>query len=267
MPAQEVDASPRVLARIGGALYLIIIVAGIFGEAFVRDRLIVSADATATADNIRTFELLWRVGIAGNLLHLACAVALTWILYVLLRPVSRDLALLAAFFELVSIGVEAVSKLFLVEALFPLRNAEYLQVFAPEQLHALAYLPTRLHAFGFGVSLIFFGCACVVLGYLIFRSGYLPKLVGVLMQIAGLCYRDEQLRADSGPGIRRSTIPRDSDSFLHRGNLALPLAHGEGRGRREVASTSRRGTTSRRGDDSLRLPFPQNDLPRVHFRA
>ena len=188
MTDRAVEISPQVYARIGGALYLIIIVAGLFGEIFVRDTLIVSGDATATANNIMASQLLWRVGIAGNLFHLACAIALALIFYALLRPVSRDLALLAAFFELVSISLEAAAKLPLLAALFPLGNAEYLKVFQPEQLHALAYLSIKSHAYGFGISLIFFGCACLVLGYLIFRSGYLPKFLGILMQIAGLSY-------------------------------------------------------------------------------
>jgi Domain of unknown function (DUF4386) len=224
MQAHAAEVSPRVLARIGGALYLIIIVAGIFGEAFVRDRLIVSADATATADNIRSFEMLWRLGIAGNLFHLACAVVLTWILYVLLRPVSRDLALLAAFFELASIVLEAASKLHLVEALFPLRNAEYLQVFAPEQLHALTYLATRSHAYGFGVSLIFFGCACVVLGYLIYKSGFLPGLLGVLMQIAGLCYVTNSFALLLAPALADRLFPAILiPSFIGEASLCLWL--------------------------------------------
>jgi Domain of unknown function (DUF4386) len=224
MPAHEGDASPRVLARIGGVLYLIIIVAGIFGEAFVRDRLIVSADATATADSIRSFELLWRLGIAGNLFHLACAVVLTWILYVLLRPVSRDLALLAAFFELASIVLEAGSKLYLVEALFPLRNAEYLQVFAPEQLHALAYLSTRSHAYGFGVSLIFFGCACLVLGYLVYRSHFLPRPLGVLMQIAGACYLINSFALVLAPTFAERIFPAILiPSFVGEASLCLWL--------------------------------------------
>lgn len=184
----EVEASPQIYARIGGVLYLIIIVVGLFAEAFVRDKLMVSGDATATAHNIRSSELLWRLGIAGNLFYLACAAALALIFYVLLRPVSRDLALLATFFGLVSIALEAASILRLIEALFPLGNAEYLKTFKPEQLDALAYLSIKSHGYGFGVSLIFFGCACLVLGYLIFRSGYLPRALGVLMQIAGVCY-------------------------------------------------------------------------------
>jgi hypothetical protein len=188
MKDRTVETSPQLYARIGGALYLIIIVVGLFGEAFVRDRLIVSGDATATAANLRSMESLWRFHIAAELFLLICAVALLLILFVLLRPVSRDLALLAAFFNLVSIGLEAATTLYLVQALFPLGNAEYLKAFAPEQLYAMASLSLKSHGNGFGLSLIFFGCFCLVIGYLIFRSGYLPKAVGVLMQIAGLGY-------------------------------------------------------------------------------
>jgi hypothetical protein len=182
------EASPRSLARIGGVLYLIIIVLGIVGEAFVRGRIVVPGDATATAANLRSMESLWRFGIAAELFLLICSVVLALIVYVLLRPVSKDLALLAAFFNVISIGMEGAYSLQLVEALFPLGNAGYLKAFAPEQLHAMASLSARSHVYGFGVSLIFFGCFCLVIGYLIFRSGYFPKAVGVLMQIAGLSY-------------------------------------------------------------------------------
>lgn len=188
MEEHRVEASPRVLARIGGVLYLIIIVVGLFGEAFVRGRLIVSGDATATAANIRSMESLWRFGIGAELFLLMCAVTSTWIVFVLLRPVSRDLAWLATFFNLVSIAVEAAIQLQLLAALFPLGNAGYLGAFTPEQLYATTYLSVKLHGYGFGVSLIFFGCVCLVWGYLIFKSGYLPKVLGALMQIAGVCY-------------------------------------------------------------------------------
>jgi hypothetical protein len=188
MTDRTAETSPQLYARIGAVLYLIIIVVGLFGEAFVRDRLIVSGDATATAANIRSLESLWRFHIAAELFLLICAVALLLILFVLLRPVSRDLALLAVFFNLVSISLEAAYTLHLLAALFPLGNARYLKAFAPEQLYAMASLSLRSHSSGFGVSLIFFGCFCLVIGYLIFRSGFLPKTVGVLMQITGVCY-------------------------------------------------------------------------------
>ena len=101
---------------------------------------------------------------------------------------SADLAWLATFFNLISITIEAGIQLHLLAALSALGNAAYLKSFTPEQLSTLAYLPLRLHGYGFGLSLIFFACFCLVMGYLIFRSEYLPKALGVLLQIAGLCY-------------------------------------------------------------------------------
>jgi Domain of unknown function (DUF4386) len=207
MEERRIDASPRALSRIGGVLYLIIIVLGLFEEVFVRGRIIASGDATATAANIRSLESLWRAGIASEFVLLICATALTLIFFVLLRPVSKDLALLAAFFNLVSIAVEAAITLYLVEALFPLGNVEYLKAFEPRQLSALASLSIRSHGYGFGVSLIFFGCSCLVLGYLIFESGYLPGVIGVLMQIAGVSYLTNSFALLLAPDLANRLFP------------------------------------------------------------
>jgi len=199
--------APRALARLGGALYLVIIVLGIFGEVFVRDRIFVSGDAAATAANLRAMERLWRVGIATEVVLLLCATALTLIFFVLLEPVSRNLALLAVFFNLVSVSIEATAALDLVRALFPLGDAAYLKALPAEERDAMASLAIRSHAHGFGVALIFFGCVCLVLGYLIFRSGYLPKLVGVLMQIAGLSYLTDSFALILAPGFASRIFP------------------------------------------------------------
>ena len=207
MKDHEAQASPLVYARIGGALYLIIIVLGLIGEAFVRSRIIVPGDATATAANIRSLESLWRFGIVGEFLLLICATALTLILFALLRPVHRDLALLTVFFNLLTIAVEAVADLNLVAALFPLGNAGYLRAFEPEQLHAMASLAVKSHGHGFGVALIFFGCECLVLGYLIFRSSYLPKAIGVLMQVAGWCYLTNSFALLLAPTLANRLFP------------------------------------------------------------
>jgi hypothetical protein len=118
MAHHNVETSPQVYARIGGWLYLIIIVAGVFAELLVRDRLIVAGDATATANNNMASESLFRMSVAVEQIWLVCAVAVTLILYVLLRPVSKNLALLAAFFNLVSIAVEGVATVSLFAALF-----------------------------------------------------------------------------------------------------------------------------------------------------
>src|ERR1700688_2976662 len=182
------ETSPQVYARIGGVLYLIIIVIGFCGEFFLRNKLVVSGDVTATANNIMASESLWRAQIAGDLIVLVCAVALTLILYVLLRPVNKNLALLAVFFNIVEFPIEAASKLCLFAALFLSGNADYLKVFEPHQLHALVKISLKLHDYGFAIDLVFFGFACLIYGYLLFRSGYFPRTLGVLMAIAGVSY-------------------------------------------------------------------------------
>jgi hypothetical protein len=207
MTDRTVETSPQLYARIGGVLYLIIIVVGLFDEAFVRNRIIVSGNATATAANIRSLESLWRFGIAAEFFLLICAVALTLIFFVLLRPVSRDLALLAVFFNLVSLAVEAAVQLYLLGALFPLGKTEYLRAFEPEQLYALASLSVKSHGYGFGVALIFFGCVCLIDGYLIFRSGYFPKTIGVLMAIAGLSYLTNSFALILAPTFANRIFP------------------------------------------------------------
>ena len=188
MTDHTVETSPQVYARLCGVLYLIVIVIGIFTELFVRDKLTVSGDVTATANNIMASESLWRITIAGELILLMCAIALTLILYVLLRPVNKNLALLAVLFNVVEFPIEAVSKLCLLAALFLSGNADYLKAFEPHQLHALVKISLKLHDYGFGIDLVFFGFACLVYGYLLFRSGYFPRTLGVLMAMAGLSY-------------------------------------------------------------------------------
>lgn len=185
-PTHEI--SPMTWARIGGVLYLAIIAIGLFGEAFVRNGLMVSGDPSATARNILASESLWRGGVAAELVLLVCAVGLALVEYVLLRPVNRRLALLALLLGMLSIAVEAMSALTLATTLFPLSGAGYLDVFPPAQLQAMAYLSIKSFENGFAVSLVFFGVECLFTGYLIYQSGYLPKAIGVLMQIAGLCY-------------------------------------------------------------------------------
>lgn len=187
MTERAVKPSPRTYARIGGALYLYIIVAGGFAEA-VRSKLIVPGDAAATAGNIMANESLFRLGHSGELLHLTFDVAVAMILYVLLRPVDRNLALLAAFLRLASDVILGITELTSFAALRLLGNADYLKAIPPDQRHSLALLAIKLHGDGYGISLVFFGFGCLPLGYLIFKAGYFPKILGVLMVIAGLAY-------------------------------------------------------------------------------
>jgi hypothetical protein len=203
----KADTSPQAYARVGGLLYLIIIVAGVLGELFVRGRIVVSGDAAATASNIMASPLLWRIGIVGDLIMHACDVPLMVIFYVLLRPVNRTLALLALLFNLIQTAVLVANKLNLLMPLFLLGNADYLKAVEPRQLHTLSYLFIRLHGYGFSVGLIFFGFTALVLGYLIFKSSYLPRVLGVLMQIAGLCYLTNSFTLLLAPAVADRMFP------------------------------------------------------------
>jgi hypothetical protein len=184
----DAEFSPQPHARIGGALYLLIIAAGLFAEAIVRNRLVVPGDAAATASNITNHALMFRIGIAADLSTFLCAVALTIILYVLLKPVNRNAALLMLGFNLVQDAIGGLNALNAYRPLQLLGGAAYLNVFSRQQLEAMALLSLNAHSVGFAVALMFFGCSCVALGYLTFTSGLLPKALGVLMAIAGVCY-------------------------------------------------------------------------------
>jgi hypothetical protein len=203
----NVDTSPQRYARAGGALYLAIIVLGAFSEGYVNSQLVISGDAARTAHNIVGSPMLWQLGVASDLFVVICAVPLLWIEYLLLRPVSRQWVLLAVLFNLVSLAVEAISKLFLLAVVPTLVNSEYLRAFSPEQLQMLANLALKSHGIAFNIALIFFGFTCVINGYLIFRSGYLPKLVGILMQIAGVSYLLACLSALLAPAFAALIIP------------------------------------------------------------
>lgn len=184
----KAETSPQVYARIGGLAYLIIIITGAFGELFIRNKIIVSGDAVATAHNIAASPLLWRIGIAGDLIMHVCDLVLAMVYYLLLRRVNKNLAMLSVLFGLIQTAVLVANKLNLVMPLFFLGNEDYLKVFDPHQLQVLSYIAVKAHGYGFGIGLIFFGFECLIDGYLIFKSGFLPRVLGVLILIAGLCY-------------------------------------------------------------------------------
>lgn len=182
---RTIEQHPQLYARTAGLIYLAIIVFGAFAEGYVSDRLI-GPNAATTARNILAAPGLWQLGAAANLLVALLATALLWFEWQLLRPAGRRLTLLAILFNLVSIGVESMSKVFLILVLPTLRGSGP----AVDAAHgeALARLVLQAHDISFNVALIFFGITCIVYGVLIRRSGYLPKTVGALMQAAGTAY-------------------------------------------------------------------------------
>ena len=134
----------------------------------------------------RVALLYGGVGFAGYLVEAMCDIGLTLVLYVLLRRVHEELALLAAFFRLVSTAVFAAAELFYFAATFILGGAAYLKTFSPDQLNALALLSLKLYGYGGGIFMVFYGIPSILLGYLMFRSGYFPRVLGALMALGGL---------------------------------------------------------------------------------
>jgi hypothetical protein len=185
-PGRTRGTPVQMYARIAGVLLLISAVAGGFGEVYVPSVLIVASDARATANNIIASDFLFRMGFASYLVEAVCDVALTLVLYVLLRPAGKDLSLLAAFFRLLGTAIFAVTEIFYFAASFILGGAEYLKTFSPDQLNTLALLSLRLYVNGGGLFFVIGGVAYILQGYLIFRSGYLPKFLGILLALGGL---------------------------------------------------------------------------------
>ena len=180
-----VGASPRFKARITGVVYLLYFLTAIVGEFFFRG-LVVDGDAAATANNILAHESLFRLGLATGLISTACYVAVTALFYDLFKTVSRSLSLLAAFFSLVGCAILAFASLFQLAPLVVLGGSQYLSVFKVEQLRALALMFLELNTQANNICVAFFGVYCLLIGYLIFKSFFLPRILGVLMALAGL---------------------------------------------------------------------------------
>ena len=199
--------SPQTYARVAGLLYLVNIVTGLIGEAVVRNGLVVSGDAAATAANIAHSTALWRGGIAGDLIMHVTDVPLMMIFYVLFRQVHKNLALTAMLFELVQTASLVAYKLNMMTPLFLSSGAEYLKAFTPDQLHALAYIAIKADSHGFGFGLIFFGCACLINGYLIYKSNFLPRILGPALQLAGICYLINSFALILAPPLADALFP------------------------------------------------------------
>ena len=171
------------ISRIAGLLYLVTIITGIFGQ-YVRSALITYGDAAATASNIMASESLFRIGFMSDLTMITCYFFVAYVLYMILKPVNKNIALLFVLFTLGSVSVLFINTLNQFAALVLLSSTDYLTVFGADQLNALVMLFLNLHKYGYIIAQIFFGLWLLPLGYLIFKSGYFPKVLGILVMIA-----------------------------------------------------------------------------------
>ncbi|HKX03558.1 MAG TPA: DUF4386 domain-containing protein [Methylomirabilota bacterium] len=185
-PATHSSAFGQRYARLAGVLLLLSLVFGSFGEMYVGERLTVWTDAAATAGNIIASNGLFRLGFVSYLVEAVCDVVLAWAFYVLLRPVRPNVALLTAFLGLVSTALYGVAETFYFVPTLLLGRADYLTVFTHEQLSAAALLSLKLFGNVGGIFLVFYGVASVLRGYLIARSRYLPRVLGLLLGLGGI---------------------------------------------------------------------------------
>ena len=193
--------SPQVYARTAGWLYLIVIAAGFFAEFFVREKLIDYGDAAATAHAIMAHGLLFRLGFSADLTTIVCDIPMELMFYVLLRPVAKTLALLVIIFAFLGDAIMAVSELHGFLPLLILSGTQYLTAFSNNQLQALALLNMNSLTVGLVTSMVFFGFHCFFLGYLIFKSRFLPKVIGILLVIASLCLLINSFGYFLAPGL------------------------------------------------------------------
>jgi hypothetical protein len=174
-------------ARTAGVLFLISLVAGGFGEAYAPSKLISAHDAAATMANIKNFNFLYRLGFTAFMIESLCDITLVAIFYALLKPVSKELSLLAAFFGLVGTALFAFAELFYFAPLLIIGGSvDYLTTFTPDQLNSLVLLSMKFYGFAGMIFTAYYGMSWLVRSYLMWKSGYLPKFLGVLMGIGGL---------------------------------------------------------------------------------
>lgn len=205
-------SSPRFTARMAGLCFLLMMLMG--GLAvFARRGIVVAGDAAATATNILAHPSLFQLGVAAELMVVAFYVAVTALMYALLKPVNRTVALLAAYFSLVACTIQGSACVFLLAPVVALDGATYLSVFTPDQLHALAFLSLKVYGQAYSIALAFFGFYLLLTGYLVFRSTFLPRIIGVLVALAGVSaltflspalgasLRPYNLAADVGEGV------------------------------------------------------------------
>lgn len=212
--------SARVAARTAGALYLLVIIAGLFAEMIVRSTLIVRTDAAATMANIIASEQLFRFGAVADLVAAVSYLAVTFLLFLLLRRVNEALALLSLVLGTAGSIIMAANLVNLFAPLTALRLGG--DISGPLQLQALVSL--RLHGVGYGLSIIFFGAHLLTLGALILRSGFMPRLLGYLLVIAGPSWLIYTLTQFLAPAVAAYMFPFvPLLSLIAEGALALWL--------------------------------------------
>lgn len=214
----SIPNAPQRLARIAGWLYLSMVPLGIFGIMYVPLNFIVAGDVTATLQNILTNEMTFRLSIVSSLLVQLVNLILVLALYKVLKPAAPNWAALMVIFFLVSIPISMANELNYFAVLLLAKGSDYLGTFTSEQQQSLAYFFLELHETGVQISGIFWGLWLFPMGYAIFRSGYLPRILGILLMLGCFGYLVDSFAAFLVPDLG-ITIAQ----FTFIGEILLPL--------------------------------------------
>ena len=187
MSADE-KPNPNKTARIAGFLYLLQIPLGVFGILYVPNALVVHGDGAATAGNILANELMFRLSIVSAIFCALVTLVTALFLYRLLKPVNKNYAVLMVIFTLISAPIAMLNELNKVAVLLLLKGPEYLTIFTASQLQTLVPVFLDLHEYGIHIVDIFFGLWLFPMGYLVIKSNFIPKIIGVFLIIACFGY-------------------------------------------------------------------------------
>jgi Domain of unknown function (DUF4386) len=213
----KTTTSPLVYARIAGFLYLLLVPLGFFGM-YASSNLVVPGNAAATANNILASESLFRLGILSALLVQVVNILVVLALYKLFEPVNKNMASLMVVFLLLGVPIAMLNELNQFAVLFLSHGVDYLSAFTPDQLHALVPLFFELHKLGISIAGIFWGLWLFPMGYLVFKSGFLPRILGILLIIGCIGYLIESFAAFLLPNYQVQVA-----LFTFWGEVLLPL--------------------------------------------
>ena len=242
MKTQIREMSPLAYARFAGVLYLLITVFAIVAHIYMPSKIIVDGDAAATAQNIVQNVTFFRVGGVGSeLVILLTEIILSIVLYVLLKPVNKTLSLLAAVSRLAMTTIHGLNLLNYFFIMAFASGAGALAAFSTEQLNALTMVFLDAHSIGFTIGIAFLVLHVFILGFLIFKSGYFPKVLGILFIAAGFGYLFDSFALLLSPSY--TTTPGIIAMVISISEIAFPLwllvkgVNIEGWKKRELASS------------------------------
>ncbi len=218
MTTLEASGANMTAARTAGVLYLIVVVTGIFSLAYVPSQVVAHGDAATTVGNIMASEWLFRLGIVAGLICYTTFLLLPFALYKLLSPVGKHAAVLMVAFAVVSVPISFVNMLNKLDILSLLNGAGYVQAFTTEELHSRVMLSLDAYSNGLLVSKIFWGLWLLPFGYLVFKSGFLPRVLGILLMLGCFGYLIDFLGGALFPGYTETATA---------GFVRLPAAVGE----------------------------------------